>query len=51
MSTNNAWNTPDLLLDGQLLIGQTGDRPLANVPAGDADEISITTGPDRKSVV
>src|SRR5690554_3142915 len=45
MSSNNAWNTPDLLLDGQLLIGQTGDRPLANVPTGQADEISITTGP------
>jgi hypothetical protein len=50
MSTNNAWNTPDLLLDGQLLIGQTGDRPLANVPAGDTDEISITPGPGTVNI-
>ena len=50
MSTNNAWNTPDLLLDGQILIGQTGDRPLANVPAGDTDEISITTGPGTVNI-
>lgn len=50
MSSNNAWNTPDLLLDGQLLIGQTGDRPLANVPTGQADEISITTGPGTVNI-
>jgi hypothetical protein len=50
MSTNNSWNTPDLLLDGQLLIGQTGDRPLANVPTGEADEISITTGPGTVNI-
>ena len=29
MATRNAWNTPDLTADGQLLIGQTGGRPLA----------------------
>lgn len=42
--TINAWNTPDLTTDGQLLIGNTGNRPLANVPVGDTSEISITPG-------
>jgi hypothetical protein len=45
MTTTNVWNTPDLTTDGQLMIGRTGNRPVAAVPTGDPNEIDITTGP------
>lgn len=43
MATNNSINTPYLVADGQLLIGQTGGRPVnATLTAGAG--ISITNG-------
>ena len=44
MATNNTSNMPVPLLDGQLIIGQTGDRPQsATLTAG--TNITITNGP------
>lgn len=41
--TNNAWNTPNLTTNGQILIGSTGARPSATTITGDSD-IAITNG-------
>jgi hypothetical protein len=41
MPTINSWNTPDLTLNGQLLIGNTGNRPSASTLTAGAG-ISIT---------
>ncbi len=44
MATNNTGNMPIPLLDGQLIIGKTGDRPQAvTLTAG--TNITITNGP------
>lgn len=43
MATNNAWNTPALTTNGQLLIGSTGVNPVAaTLTAG--TNIAITNG-------
>jgi hypothetical protein len=41
MPTINSWNTPDLTLNGQLLIGNTGNRPSASTLTAGAG-ISVT---------
>jgi hypothetical protein len=43
MATNNAWNTPELVSNGQVLIGSVGVNPVANtITAG--TNISVTNG-------
>jgi hypothetical protein len=43
MATNNAWNTPELTTNGQVLIGDTGANPVAaTLTAG--TNITITNG-------
>ncbi len=43
MATNNATNTPQLVLNGQLIIGSTGVKPVASTLTAGAG-ISITNG-------
>ena len=44
MATRNAWNTPDLTADGQLLIGSSAGRPsAATITAGSAN-VTVTNG-------
>lgn len=44
MATNNAVNEPTLTLDGQLIIGSTGNRPVAATLIQGAN-VTITNGP------
>ncbi|MDP1614996.1 MAG: hypothetical protein Q8L68_04290 [Methylococcales bacterium] len=43
MTTNNSWNSPNLISDGQLLIGSSTGRPVASFLTSSAQTISIIT--------
>lgn len=42
--TQNAWNTPELTTNGQLLIAQNTGRPAAAVPTAGSANVTITPG-------
>lgn len=44
MPTINTWNTPDLTTNGQILIGKTGNRPVAATISSTANTLTVTNG-------
>lgn len=44
MVTRNSWNTPDLTTNGQILIGNTGNRPSAGNLTSTGTRLTVTNG-------